>query len=160
MRRINLGAGEIAVASEPGMVLQTLGLGSCVAVIILEPTLRMVGMAHIALPDSSIDLEKARVLPGYFADTGLVRLMNLMFEQSPKGLKVLAKLVGGASVMDSRGTFNIGVRNALAIKKTLWKHRIAILGEDLGGNHSRSVYVDVDEGRVVVTGSNGMKYEI
>ncbi len=160
MKRINLGTGEMAVAQEPGVVLQTLGLGSCVAVIILEPSLRIVGMAHVALPDSSIDEDKARVLPGYFADTGLVRLMDLMFGQGRHGLSVLAKLVGGASVMDSKGTFNIGARNALAIKKILWKHRIAILGEDLGGNHSRSVSVDVCEGRVVVTGPNGVKHEI
>lgn len=159
MKKVNLGVGEMGIASETGTALQTIGLGSCVAVIILDPFQKKVGMVHVALPDSLTDPDRARRTPGFFADTAIPALLERMGLLS-RTIGLMAKLAGGASVMDSNGTFNIGKRNVLAIKKLLWKHRIAILGEDIGGTHSRSVIVDVDEGRVVVTGPEQLHHEI
>jgi chemotaxis protein CheD len=55
-------------------------------------------------------------------------------------------LAGGSSVMDPRGVFNIGKRNQLAVRKALWKAGLLTLSEDLGGQGSRTVRLELATG--------------
>lgn len=162
MPPIVLGVGDIGVTKEPGTSLKTFALGSCVAVIVLDPTHRAVGMAHIALPKSKTNPERAKERPGYFADTGLA----LLFEQmaglgcDPSGKGMVVKLAGGAKVLDMDAKFDIGKKNTLAVKKHLWKLGLGPVAEDIGGNKSRTVELDVDTGRVTLSSSTGETWEI
>jgi chemotaxis protein CheD len=147
---IYIGVGEIAVSSNPNNVLVT-SLGSCVAVIMLAPNICGAGMAHIALPASSVNAEQAHTKPGYYADTGIPKLLTAMDRlHGGKRGRLLVKLVGGANIMDPNSTFDIGKRNVLAIKKILWENRLGVLVEDLGEDISRNVRVRVDTGQVSV----------
>ena len=149
---IYVGVGEIATSRNPENVLVT-SLGSCVAVIMLAPGVRAAGMAHIALPSSSVNVEQSRSKPGYYADTGIPRLlaeMDKLYGGKSKRGRLLVKLSGGANIMDPNSTFDIGKRNVLAIKKILWENRLGVLVEDIGENISRNVRVSVDTGKVVV----------
>ena len=147
---IYIGVGEIVVSKNPDNVLVT-SLGSCVAVIMLAPGICGAGMAHIALPSSSVNVEQARVKPGYYADTGIPRLLAAMDKlNGGKRGRLLVKLVGGANIMDPNSTFDIGKRNALAIKKILWENRLGVLVEDIGEDISRNVRVKVATGQVIV----------
>ena len=69
---IYIGVGEIVVSKNPDNVLVT-SLGSCVAVIILAPGICGAGLAHVALPSSSVNIEQSRTKPGYYADTGIAQ---------------------------------------------------------------------------------------
>ena len=160
MSTIFVGVGEIGVARQPGEVLKTMALGSCVAVVLLDATRRIIGMDHVALPDSSISPERARERPGYFADTGIPALLAAMAKAGARRDSLIVKLMGGAAVLDPNSTFNIGKRNALAIKKILWSHRMGAIAEDLGGTISRTVMVDVDTGRVVLSSPGRPNWEI
>lgn len=153
MNSMILGIGDIGASATHGTVIKTFALGSCVAVVLLDPANRSVGMIHIALPDSTINQDKAKSLPGYFADTGLPVLFREMTKtgSQPNGRGLKVKLIGGASIMDKNDTFNIGKRNVLAIKKILWAHGLGALAEDVGGNHSRTVAVSVDTGRITIS---------
>jgi chemotaxis protein CheD len=162
MSTIILGVGDFGVSKTPGDVIKTLALGSCVAVVMLEPSTRSVGMVHVALPESSIDRAKALVKPGYFADTGFYALLEAMklisCVQNEK--KFLVKMTGGAQVLDPHNTFNIGKRNELALKKVLWHHGMGVQAEDVGGHISRSIAVDVDTGRVIITSAGRGSWEM
>ena len=153
MKTILVGVGEYGASKTPGEVIKTMALGSCVAVILLHPATRSVGMVHVALPDSKISPDRARERPGYFADTGIPSLLAAMARlgcgNSSKGFVV--KLAGGAKVMDPKGTFNIGKRNILAIKKILWTRGMGAVAEDVGGSISRTVAVEVDSGKVMLS---------
>ena len=153
MKQINVGIGELAVSKNPEEKIKTFGLGSCVAVIVLDPKVRSVGLMHVALPDSSINPEKAKKLPGYFADTGIPHLLAEMAKlgSNPKGQGLIFKLVGGAQVMDPNQRFNIGKRNILTIKKILWKYNLAVVAEEVGGHTSRTVDIDAGTGRVTIS---------
>ena len=153
MSVMTLGVGGLGAANDPGTVIKTLALGSCVAVLLLDPKTRSVGMAHIALPESRINNGKAQETPGYFADTGIPALIKEMGRLGCKGngKGMIVKLVGGAKIMDPNSTFNIGKRNVLAIKKILWSQGMGVVAEDVGGSISRSVALDVDTGRVVIS---------
>lgn len=89
--------------------------------ILVDPKTETVGMAHIAQPDSSINKAKATEKPGYFADSAIPALLTQMtkFGCDPRGKGMVVKLCGGANVMDTNDIFQIGKRNALAIKKIL-----------------------------------------
>jgi chemotaxis protein CheD len=147
---IYIGVGEIVVSKTPDNVLVT-SLGSCVAVIMLAPGICGAGLAHVALPSSSVNIEQSLIKPGYYADTGIARLLSAMDKlHDGKRGRLLVKLVGGANIMDPDNTFDIGKRNVLAIKKILWENRLGVLVEDLGEDISRNVRVRVDTGQVSV----------
>lgn len=152
MTEIVLGVGGLGATNAKGASLKTYALGSCVAVVLLDPQTRTVGMVHVALPDSSIKPEKVATLPGYFADTGIPALIEQMKRCGTRGPQgVIVKLAGGAQIMDQNNTFNIGKRNALAAKKILWGFGLAPVAEDLGANYSRTVTLSTDTGLMTLS---------
>ena len=64
---------------------------------------------------------------------------------------LVVKLAGGASIIDTNNTFNIGKRNVLAVRKFLWQYGLGAVAENVGGNISRSVSIEVSTGRVTVS---------
>lgn len=152
MGMIMVGIGEAGISNKPGDVVKTMALGSCVAAVFIAPKFNAVGMVHIALPDSTIDGEKARRQPGYFADSAIPYLIAQFKKLGVrKSSELTIKLIGGATIMDPNGTFNIGKRNVLATRKVLWKYRLGAKAEDVGKDFSRTVRVEVDTGKVLVT---------
>jgi chemotaxis protein CheD len=148
---VTVGIGEWAVSRDEADTLKTYALGSCVAVLIYDSRLRIAGMIHVALPDSSVDAERARSLPGYFADTGLPRMIEEMKALGAVRASVWVKLAGGASVMDPGGFFDIGKRNILAAKRILWGSSLGPVAEDTGGALSRTVSFAVSDGATTVS---------
>jgi chemotaxis protein CheD len=121
-------------------------------------------MAHVALPESTTSPTKAETLPGYFADTAIPALFNAMRNaaggilSSPYDL--IVKICGGANIADKEGTFNIGKRNALAIKKYLWKYGLAPRSDDTGGDFSRTVTLYQENGVVEISSPNKKNWKI
>lgn len=158
----HLGIGELDSATATTDSLRTLALGSCIAIIMLDPVKRCVGMAHVALPDSSLNPGQGKERPGYFADTAIPALLEAMARRgaSTEPRSLIVKLAGGASVLNASSSFDIGRRNALAIKRLLWTRRMGAVAEDLGGSISRTVQVDVAEGRVRITSPGKGEWDI
>lgn len=149
--RIDVGIGDFKYSGNPGDMLKTYGLGSCVALIVYSQSKKMAGMIHVALPEASVNEAKARLLPGYFADTGIPMVVDWIDKVSGGNRKAFTyRLYGGASILDENNRFDIGRRNALAIKRLLWRYGCGVLKEDLGGQASRTVSIDVTTGEVHV----------
>lgn len=161
--KLMIGVGDYGAICEPGGILKTMALGSCVAVVIMDRKTRCVAMDHVALPDSSIASDRAGREPGRFADTGIPALFDMMKTKagsvSPAS-GLIVKLAGGANVADPNNTFNIGKRNVLAIKKVLWRYGLGPVAEDVGGSHSRTVTVYRDTGRMVLSCPGRPDWEI
>jgi len=138
---IHLGIGEFGATRTPGDQLITYALGSCVALLIIDPDTGTVGMAHIALPKPSENAR--RPAPGYYATDAVPGLMRQMaaLGVNLRSKRLIAKLIGGASVIDGMSRFDIGKRNVLAVRKLLWRHRLVPQGEDVGGQLSRTVRI-------------------
>jgi len=151
MKIVYVGVGEYATSNTGGVLVKTLALGSCVAVVALDRVSRSVGLLHVALPESSINPKRAEERPGMFADTGVDKLIASMRSAGYQGGELIIKLAGGASIMDPNNTFNIGKRNVLSIRKCLWRHKLGAVAEDVGGNISRSVSIDISQGKVTVS---------
>ena len=161
MNTIMVGVGGFAVSNRAGVVIKTMALGSCVGVMVVSPSKKVVGMVHVALPDSNISRDKAESLPGYFADTGIQALFKELEKHGINGRgDLVIKLAGGANVMDPCGHFNICKRNILSIRKHLWQNRLAPRAEDVGGSFSRTVWVEVDSGKIFLSSPGRGEWEI
>lgn len=152
MSEILLGIGDIGASSMAEDTLVTMALGSCVAVVVRDPSTGAVGMAHVALPGNPQDGVRPQSI-GYYADSAIPALLKAMERtgSNPMGRGLQVKLIGGATILDKMGSFNIGKRNVLAIKKTLWRYGLGSLAEDVGGEVSRTVRVEVSSGTVRVS---------
>lgn len=141
-----LGVGEIGVSNESGKRIKTFALGSCVALNLFSETLEMVGMAHIALATSTTSPEKARLLPGYFADTAVPALISQLrgIGYRKPTSQLVAKIAGGAQTSaDANNYFKIGEKNIAAVKALLSSLGITLLAEDIGESLSRTVCIQV-----------------
>lgn len=153
MIKTDVGIGEYVVSNNPGDTIKTYALGSCVAVVMYDDTNKVAGMIHIALPDSKVNPKKAETRPGFFADTGLPIFLKEMKKKGATRNTSWIKLAGGSNIMDESNTFDIGRRNAIAVKRYLWKNGLGVIKEDIGGNISRTVSIKVSTGEVVVSNS-------
>ncbi len=161
MAKIIVGVGEGAVALRPEDEIVTYALGSCVAVILLDPKTRIVGIVHVALPDSSINPAKAQAAPYYFADTAIKHLLDDMNEKGSLAHPgYIVKIAGGAKVIDASSNFDIGLRNINAVKKELWKYNFIIKAEDVGKDFSRTVHVSLSDGKVWIVAADRQKWSI
>jgi chemotaxis protein CheD len=162
MKSIRLGIGELAATCEPNVELMIHALGSCVGVVMMDPAVRGIALDHVALPESTASPEHAQRLPGYFADTAIPAMLNALKQCGSRanGTELIVKLVGGAVFLDKQNVFNIGKRNVLALKKTLWQHGIGVMAEDVGGHTSRTVIVDTGDGRVRILSAEKGEWEI
>lgn len=160
MSLVAIGIGDCKVSSDPQTSLVTYALGSCIGVIIHDPIAEVGGLLHLMLPESSLDPEKAKKNPYIFADTGLPLLFRAAYGLGAEKKRLTVTVAGGAQMMDAEGTFNIGKRNALAVRKILWKAGVLVASEHLGGTVSRSVRLEVKSGKVLLKESGQPEEEL
>ena len=141
---------DAKISKNPDDLLITYSLGSCIGVCIYDPMLSIGGLLHYQLPESKLDLEKARMRPFMFADSGMKTLLNEMTSLGSQVRNLKVKIAGGASMNGSPKGFDIGKRNHLAIRKILWKNQLFISGEDIGGHLPRNLSLQLSDGTVTV----------
>lgn len=150
-----VGVADCAVSSQASSSLITYALGSCIAVAIHDPVTRVGGLLHLMLPESSLAREKAQENPYMFADSGVPLLFRRAYSAGADKRRLIIHVAGGAQVVDDNGVFNIGKRNYLAVRKLLWQAGLLIHAEDVGGNESRTVRLEVGSGRFHVRTAGG-----
>ncbi len=158
MKRI-VGIAEFKVTHDQEDVLVTYALGSCIAVIVYEPKVKVGGMLHFMLPDSSIDSEKAAAKPAMFADTGIPLLFKSCYGLGAEKKRMVVKIVGGGNILDNN-FFKIGERNITAARKLFWKNKVLIENEEVGENYNRTVELHMSTGKVIVKNSKGFMLEL
>jgi len=132
-------------------VLVTLGLGSCVAIMLHDARSKAGAMAHVLLPSTSLarDITKH----AKFAETAVPFLVHQLKRLGADPRRLVAKLAGGASMFSqlvTPGTIQMGERNVLAARSVLRAAGIPIARESVGGERGRSIRFYVGDGRVEV----------
>ena len=161
METVFVGVGEFATSNNPEETIQTFGLGSCVGIIILAPRQRAGGLLHVALPESAINRKRAKMKPGTFADTAIPAVIDEMKELGAKSNSdLIVKLAGGGGMSGTAELFNVGRRTLLAVHRTLEKYGIPIHAEDVGGSITRSVTLEIESGKVIISSPGRGKWEL
>ncbi len=136
--------------------LVTHALGSCLGLMIFDPSVRVGGLLHAMLPLSRINLEKARKNPYMFVDTGVPMLFKALYKMGGEKRRMVVKAAGCGRPLGNNEMFKIGERNYMVLKKLLWKNNVLLEAEDIGGSASRTVHFDIATGRVTIS-SNSLK---
>jgi chemotaxis protein CheD len=140
-----------AAVERGSVTLATIGLGSCVAIVLHDAERQVGGLAHILLPSESLSQDRAN--RAKFPATAVPLLLERMRALGARPAHVVAKIVGGASMFTTllpAYGLPMGERNLLATRDALRHAGIPIVGEDVGGGHGRSVRFHVASGVVEI----------
>jgi chemotaxis protein CheD len=132
-------------------VLVTLGLGSCVAIMLYDPNVQAGGMAHILLPSKSLARDTSN--PAKFPETAVPLLVERLRGLGADPGRLVAKLAGGASMfaaLMTPGSVQMGERNIVASRNALRAIGIPVAAEAVGGQAGRTVRFTVGDGRAEI----------
>ena len=135
-------------AVERQTVIISLGLGSCVAIMLHDADAGVGAMAHVLLPSHSLARDQSN--PAKFPETAVPFLIQRMLAAGAGRHRLVAKLAGGASMfaqLMTPGTVQMGERNIVASRGALREAAIPIIGEAVGGDRGRSVRFWPQNGR-------------
>jgi chemotaxis protein CheD len=147
---IRVKVAELAVGARDD-TLVTIGLGSCVAIVLYDADARIGGLAHVLLPNEHMARDRSN--PAKFPGTAVPALLQEMTRLGARRLRITGRLVGGASMFSSlipNGGINVGERNVLASRQALDDAGIPLVGEETGADHGRTVVFHVADGRVEI----------
>lgn len=125
-------------------------LGSCVALTVWHPTLRIGGLCHYLLPappghQSGPDLMRGEGA-GRYAKTALAVMQDAMLRYAPL-VDYQLGLFGGS---DTLSNYGIGKQNIVYAQHWLADRNLTLTWRDLGGTSSRSLVMDMATGSVQV----------
>ncbi len=138
--KVGIAALDICVAPDS---ITTIGLGSCVGVVLYDEAKKTAGLVHVMLPDSTRIRENAN--RAKFADTGITLLLERLLELGIYKRSLKAKIAGGAKMFDFSRAGNvqgIGEQNVKAVKEILMQNQIPLIAEDVGLNYGRTIVFD------------------
>jgi len=155
-----VGIADMKIATQPGDVIVTHALGSCLGITAHDPVAKVGGMLHVMMPMSNVNPEKAKTNPYMFVDTGVPAFFSEIYAAGGNKNRLVVKVAGGANVQRSdNDRFAIGKRNHVVLKKLFWKNGILIEAEDVGKDIARTMYLEIGSGRVWMT-TGGVEKEL
>jgi chemotaxis protein CheD len=136
---IRVKVADYAVAGGSTLLI-TVGLGSCVAIALHDPLAHVGGLAHVLLPSTGMSQDRSN--RAKFPSTAVPLLCERMQTLGARIGRIRARIVGGG--------LQIGERNVVATRAALEHAGIPLVAQEVGGDYGRSVYFNVDDGRLVV----------
>ncbi|MEX0722441.1 MAG: chemotaxis protein CheD [Gracilimonas sp.] len=151
MRKV-VGVSDFKVSKNAEDFIITHALGSCLGITAFDSAAKVGGMVHVMLPLSKSDPEKAQLRPAMYVDTGFQLLLNELYDLGARKDKLEIIVAGGASMKKGDGDdyFKIGQRNFTTLRKLLWKNGFMISKQDVGGNISRTMTLNISDGLVTI----------
>lgn len=140
---VKVGIADMNIVKSPDSI-RTSGLGSCVGVVLYDESMKIAGLIHVMLPDSSLSRTET-VNVAKFADTGIPAMIDQLKLEGVQPFRLKAKIAGGAEMFQftsNKDTMRIGPRNVAAVKEYLLKSKVPLISEDTGGNSGRTIEFD------------------
>lgn len=147
---IKVGMADLQVGRSTD-VLTTLGLGSCIGLTFYDPVMKIGGLVHYMLPDSTKLKNNSNIAK--FGDTGIRELLRRVLQLGADQRRLVSKIAGGACMFEMAGSSalgNVGQRNAEAARIILKQLRIPLIAEDTGLNYGRTVELNCENGDYLI----------
>lgn len=137
--------------AQNGAYIITTVLGSCIAVCLWDSIRKEGGMNHYKLP-----LWNGDGLPSpKFGNIAIEKLIEKLDEMGCQRRNVIAKVFGGGAVIkSSSGLLNVGERNIEVAIDYLARLKIPIVASDMGGEYSRKVIFNTQDGAILMKKAN------
>ena len=130
---------SLFASKTPHMV--TTILGSCVAVCLYDPMLKIGGINHYMLP---LWNGQGLASPKY-GNIAIERLVEKMLSLGCLKTNLQAKIFGGGEVIQTSVTqFNIGARNIKLALEMLEELKIPVIGQSIGGKLGRKILYNTE----------------
>jgi chemotaxis protein CheD len=144
--QVYLHAGQIFASSTPCEVSTV--LGSCVAVLLVDPVNRFGGASHYLLPLEG----RGQSATPRFGHAAISLLLGRMLQLGSRRHDLVAKVFGGASSLAAATPHGptLGDRNVEVARRRLEMENIRVVAEDVGGFGGRKLVFLTDEGHVWV----------
>lgn len=134
LNEVTIYIGGVHASAEP-VIVRTL-LGSCIAVCLWDRERGIGGMNHFLLPSG----DSPEGDPGRFGVHAMDRLIGGMMKLGADRRRIVAKVFGGAHVLDiAESATGVPQRNIAFIRDFLRHDRIPVAAEDVGGHAPRDV---------------------
>ena len=140
------GIGEMVLSADADDHLIAYGLGSCIALAVWDPRVRVGGLAHFMLPSGPANSGS----PVKFIDTGLDTFLRALEAQGAVLNRSTLKAAGAAAMLTVGGGLAIGKRNAETMQSSLTERGLNLTASSLGGNVGRTVQLEVADGRFLI----------
>lgn len=146
--RVSVHMGELAVGTRRGEVLEARGLGSCVALALVDDRARIASLAHVMLPQAppTMLLAGRPTWPARYADRAVDASLDAIEAAGGSRSSVRAYLAGGSQmfegVLDAE-QLQMGRRNVDGVVRALDARRVPVGGSDVGGSAGRTLEIDV-----------------
>lgn len=141
---IRVGMADYKICRSPQKI-STLGLGSCLGVVLYDESSGVCGLAHVMLPDS-MRVPSQQNNRFKFMDTCLKDMYEeLTVKNHIPASKLKAKIAGGAKMFAHRSDnsmLNVGEQNVEKAKEMLAEWKIPISAEDTGDTYGRTITFD------------------
>ena len=123
-------------------------LGSCVSACVRDVVLGIGGINHFMLPESELD--SGNIHSARYGSYAMEVLVNELLKQGAYRRNLEAKVFGGANVLRSIASADVGARNAEFVRRYLDNEAIPVAAEDLGDTCPRKIVFFPRTGRVLV----------
>ncbi len=160
--RMHLGIGAVYIGLEPTTVWTV--LGSCLAVIMYAPVLRVSAICHAQLPrpggreahcrqDCPHPCRTDGTSPNQlkYVTCCIDYMMRSLAKRGVVNAMIACALVGGADVLQTISAANsVGRTNIQSAREVLAAHRLPIHFEDVGGSHGRTLTYQTSTGNILL----------
>lgn len=134
-----------ALFHSPEPYLITTILGSCIAICLYDPVLRIGGMNHYMLP---LWNGQGLASPRY-GNIAIKKLIDNIESMGSSRSNLRAKVFGGAEIISTNiSQFMIGDRNISIARDILHEEKIQIVASSVGGKLGRKIIYDTFTGEV------------
>ncbi len=161
-QRIFVNLGEVYFGQGEVQV-ETL-LGSCVAITLWHPTLRLGGLCHFVLPvrpHRQPPPAPHAELDGRYGEDALLRLLQEVREHDTQVSDYVVKVFGGGRILGLAGSRTpIGQANVDFALTMLRRQQIQIMAKDVAGEGYRYLRFDVHSGDVWVRHGHAGRQEL
>jgi len=143
--RVFVHPGKLAASRTPCRI--TTILGSCVAVSLYDPTVGVGGINHYLLPRAPHGETSSR-----YGDQALPQLLEAVERLGARRQQVVAKVVGGACVLDAfrDKSTHLGNQNVTMAFEMLHVMQVPVMMVETGGSKARHVTFHPHTGDLVV----------
>jgi chemotaxis protein CheD len=142
---VKLMPGEYFVSGEENILCTV--LGSCVSACMRDPVAGVSGMNHFLLPSTDRTDEAISARYGVHA---MELMINGLLRAGASRKRLEVKLFGGANLMQSRTSSNVGHNNARFALRFMKEESLKVVSQDLFGSEPRKIWYFPDTGKVML----------